>query len=188
MNKYIKLFSAVGIVFLSSACYFFITKYANDILIEQFNNLSHFYNIFSNISSLMGALIPIIVFLFLYETTQIMVNIIFEFHIEKAEIFFITGISFSPFLVFQYFLWYNLIVFTNSSVISNAEDFYDIKYIFGLSFYDLNFIGTICWVLLFSIMIVMVHKKMKSILKAIVSALTPSLMVIVSMRILSMVS
>lgn len=188
MDKYLKTLSAIIIVLLSSACYFFITKYSNEILLEQFNTLSHVFRIFSNISSIMGALIPIVVFMFIYGTTQIMVNIIFEHKINKVDIFFIAGISFSPFLIYQYFLWYNLIEYANSSVIKKAEDFYNIKYAFGLSFNDLNFIGTICWVILYLIMIVMLYRKMNSIIKTVTSVLTPSLMVFVALKIINLLS
>lgn len=177
MNKLYKISFACIIISLSALCSFFVTQYSNDLIIGHLYRTSEVYRIFSHLSSTFASLIPLILFLFLYGTTDLMINSFFEKYIERSDLFLITGVSFIPFLIYQYFLWYNIITYCNNAVIKTAEDFYSIKCSFNLSFSDIVSIGSMCWILLYSILILLLIKKSKSYIEPIASAIGPSLVV-----------
>lgn len=139
-----KIIFVCVVILLCAICSYCVTQYTNEIVLGHLYETSPIYSIFSRVSSSITALIPLIIFLFLYGTIDIMVNTFFEMQIKRTELFYIVGVSLTPFLLYQYFFWYNIIEYCHSNIINTAQDFYNIKYFFNLSFYDINFIGTIC--------------------------------------------
>jgi len=190
MYNYFKIIFSLLVLLLCALCSFFVTKHANQIAFNALtlDEIPRIYSIFSSISSTITALIPLIVFFFLYGTTEIMMNTIFEEKIDKMDLFFIVGVALVPFLIYQYFFWYNLSTYCNVNLIKTPDDYYTIKFMFNLSFSEINFIGKICWILLYLIIINLLYFRKKSLYKVLTSVISPSLLVFLIYNIILLVS
>lgn len=122
----------------------------------------------------MAAIIPLAIFLFLYFTTEIMINDVFEQGVGKFTLLKLIGISYLPMLIYQYFFWFNLIFYCNGDKIKSAEDFLSTKFVFGLQLSDFEFINLVCWGLVFLITILYLLYKDKNIWAILFSVLFPS--------------
>ncbi|WP_036893561.1 hypothetical protein, partial [Prevotella sp. S7-1-8] len=113
-----------SIIFILTILFmFFITE---NIAYLQFaslqaNELPFSYNIISGISSSLAALTPLVVFVFLYVTIETMMNIVFEEHIKALDLYSILGFSFLPMLLYEYFFWYNLIIYGKQTIEYSTE-------------------------------------------------------------------
>lgn len=122
----------------------------------------------------MAAIIPMAIFLFLYFTTEIMINDVFEQGVCKFTLFKLIGISYLPMLIYQYFFWFNLIFYCNGDKIKSVDDFLSTKFVFGLQLSDFEFINLVCWGLIFLITILYLLYKNKNIWAILFSVLFPS--------------
>jgi hypothetical protein len=186
MYNNLKITFSLLVLLLCALCSFFVTKYTNQIAFDALaiDDIPRIYSLFSSISSTITALIPLVVFFFFYCTTDIMMNTLFEENISKKNLFFIIGLALVPLLVYQYFLWYNLITYCNANVIKTINDYYNIKFIFNLSFSNINLIGKICWVLFYLSMIALLYFKKVKLYKILISVISPSLLVVIIYNIL----
>lgn len=180
MHTNFKIAFSLLVLILCALCSFYVTKYANQIAFNALalDEIPRIYSLFSSISSIITALIPLIVFFFLYGTTEIMMNTIFEEKIDRMDLFFIIGVALVPFLIYQYFFWYNISTYCNAALVKTPDDYYSIKFLFNLSFSDINFMGKSCWLLLYLIIIIQLYFKKKSLYKVLISVILPSLLVI----------
>ena len=133
----------------------------------------------------MAAIIPMAIFLFLYFTTEIMINDVFEQGVGKFTLLKLIGISYLPMLVYQYFFWLNLIFYCNEDKIKSAEDFLSTKSVFGLQLSDFEFINLVCWGLIFLITILYLLYKDKNVWAILFSVLFPSSIVVLVYYIIS---
>lgn len=177
MFKDIKSLYTFTIITLCVVCSFLVNKYATQLVFSSVYKDSSIYGLFSYASGIFASLVPLIIFLFLYSTTEITINLIFDGGIKKKDLLFIISISFMPFLIYQYFFWYNLITFCTYENIKTEMDLYNIKYSFGLSLSDLSFLGDMCWVLLYTISFILLYLKVKSLYKTFISVFFPSFLV-----------
>lgn len=122
----------------------------------------------------MAAIIPMAIFLFLYFTTEIMINDVFEQGVCKFTLFKLIGISYLPMLIYQYFFWFNLIFYCNGDKIKSVDDFLSTKFVFGLQLSDFEFINLVCWGLIFLITILYLLYKDKNVWAILFSVLFPS--------------
>lgn len=141
------------VIILTVLCMFFISEYVNNLQIQAMgvDAIPFSYRFLSNVSSTFAALTPMIVFLFLYCTIEIMMNFFFEEKINRKDLYYILGIAFIPMLLFEYFYWLNLIRYCNLSVIKNIDEFTNMKFMFNLKMHDMKFINMICWGILYLI-------------------------------------
>lgn len=122
----------------------------------------------------MAAIIPMAIFLFLYFTTEIMINDVFEQGVCKFTLFKLIGISYLPMLIYQYFFGFNLIFYCNGDKIKSVDDFLSTKFVFGLQLSDFEFINLVCWGLIFLITILYLLYKDKNVWAILFSVLFPS--------------
>ena len=178
---------AVCIVILSSLCSYGITEYTNTLQIGLLNlsETPFSYRLLFKISSSIGALIPLMVFLFLYFTTEILLNDFFEEHVEKAELIKIIGIAYMPMLIYQYFFWFNILSYCTTEKIKTVSDFLNMTYIFGLQMNDFEFINTVCWGVIYLIIIIYLFFHNVKILSSLVSVLLPSTIALITYYIIS---
>lgn len=122
--KVFTLFSIV-IVMLSSLCVFCITEYTNNLQMGILNisGLPNSYYVLFKISSTMAAVIPLIIFLFIFFSSEMMLNNFFCEKIRKPILFNIIGISYIPMLIYQYVFWYNIIAYCSTSNIKSIDSF-----------------------------------------------------------------
>ena len=125
------------------------------------------------------------VFLFLYFTTEILLNDFFEEHVEKAELIKIIGIAYMPMLIYQYFFWFNILSYCTTEKIKTVSDFLNMTYIFGLQMNDFEFINTVCWGVIYLIIIIYLFFHNVKILSSLVSVLLPSTIALITYYIIS---
>ncbi len=133
----------------------------------------------------MAAIIPLAIFLFLYFTTEIMINDVFEQRVGKFTLLKLIGISYLPMLIYQYFFWFNLIYYCNGDKIKSVDDFLSTKFMFGLQLNDFEFINLVCWGLIFLITILYLLYKDKNVWAILFSVLFPSSIVVLVYYIIS---
>lgn len=61
-----------------------------------------------------------------------MMNIVFEEHIKALDLYSILGLSFLPMLLYEYFFWYNLIIYGKQTIEYSTEGINNMKFLFGL--------------------------------------------------------
>lgn len=169
------------VVSLSSLCAFCITEYTNSLQISMLNvtSIPQSYRILFKISSTIAAIIPIVIFLFLFFSAEIMLNDFFGEKIRKQTLLNLIGISFIPMLLYQYLFWFNILSYCHATNIKEVHDFINMTFIYGLTFKDFEFINLLCWILIYLIPVIyfIIYKKINMV-STIISFLLPSSLVI----------
>ena len=167
---------SIIIVVLSALCAYGVTEFANNLQLNVLNitDVPQSYRVLFKVSSGMAAIIPMAIFLFLYFTTEIMINDVFEQGVCKFTLFKLIGISYLPMLIYQYFFGFNLIFYCNGDKIKSVDDFLSTKFVFGLQLSDFEFINLVCWGLIFLITILYLLYKDKNVWAILFSVLFPS--------------
>lgn len=132
------------------------------------------YRILFKVSSSIASVIPIVIFLFLYFSSEIMFNALFGEEIEKYVLLKILGISFIPMLIYQYFFWFNILIYCNTISIKEVSDFINMTFMYGLTLEDFGFINLICWGIVYLVPVVYFIYKEVNFVSTIVSFLLPS--------------
>jgi hypothetical protein len=174
---------ALVILLLLSLSSYCITEFSNAIQlrIAHIEKIPTAYGIAFALNNIVAALIPLGICLFIFSTSKIVICDIFERKLNTKQYFCTICFSFIPFLVYNYFLWYNLIKYVNGKYLSTAEDLLNMKYIWGLTLNDLSIINTGCWFYIYGHLIIYLLSKGISIHISLLSILLPPLLVYISL-------
>ena len=108
-----RLFLSLGIIVLTlcSLSAFSIMEYANNLQLAVIGNqdVPSFYNVIMGINKIYAIFVPIIICLFIYSTTYLMLSEVFEEEIRSKELFTIVCIAMIPVLMYDYFYWFKSI-------------------------------------------------------------------------------
>ena len=177
-----RLFLSLGIIVLTlcSLSAFSIMEYANNLQLAVIGNqdVPSFYNVIMGINKIYAIFVPIIICLFIYSTTYLMLSEVFEEEIRSKELFTIVCIAMIPVLMYDYFYWFNLIYYVHIDDMHSINDFFNVTYWNGLKLSDFHILNTVCWLLLFTIVIIFLIWKGHSIIKSLLSVLIPPSIVI----------
>lgn len=176
----IKIIISSLIILLTVLSSFGLTKYAQGIQLGFLNldSIPVSYKVYFGLSSTFATYTPVLVFVFLFSTIELMMHYVFDEQIDKMRLYIALVICFLPVLIYQYFFWYNLISYCNPKDIKNIDDFLNIKYMFDLTLKELGFISNVCWGLLYLGVIYYLHFSNKPILKVLISVILPTILVI----------
>ena len=123
-------------------------------------------------------LFPFILFTFFFLTIKISLSI-FENKINSNSLYKIICYSFIPLLLHIIFYTFNFIEYTKDLTLKSDNDFYKIKYAFGLTTFDFEKLSLLAWAFVFISMIYLLHKKEKiPFINSSISVLAPSLIVL----------
>ena len=121
---------SIIVVLLSSLCSYGITEYCNHLQIAllQLNDIPFSYRMLFKMSSGIAALVPLMIFMFLYFTSDMMLNTVFEEKVDRRSLLSIIGISYIPMLIYQYIFWYNLITYCAIGKLADAKDLLSVPF------------------------------------------------------------
>lgn len=175
-NKNIFLLLPIVVVSLSSLCAFYLTEYTNTLKIgmADITDIPLSFKILFKVSSTFSAIIPIILFLFLYLSSEIMLNDFFGENVKKETLLNILGVSFIPMLAHQYFFWYNILSYCNTANIKRIQDLANMKFMFDLTLESFEYINLLCWGLVYLIPILYFIYKDMNVFSTFISFLIPS--------------
>lgn len=122
----------------------------------------------------MTGMTPMVIFLYLYFPTEILINDFFDQKVSKIFLLKVIGFAYIPMLIEQYFLWYNLLTYWGNQNIIEGKDFLLTSFAFGFSIKDLEFINTVCWGIIYLVTIICLIIKDVNVIAVIVSVLLPS--------------
>jgi len=178
---------SIIVVLLSSLCSYGITEYCNHLQIAllQLNDIPFSYRMLFKMSSGIAALVPLMIFMFLYFTSDMMLNTVFEEKVDRRSLLSIIGISYIPMLIYQYIFWYNLITYCAIGKLADAKDLLSVPFMYDLKLKDFEFINLVCWGLIYLIVILYLIFKDKNVFKVIGSILFPSMIVALTYYIIS---
>ena len=178
---------SIVIVALSSLCVYFITEYSHNLQMGVLNisGLPQSYFVLFKISSTMAAMIPLILCLFIYSSTEMILNNLFCEKIEKTLLFNIIGISYIPMLIYQYVLWYNIVTYCSTSNIKSIDTFVNMKFMYGLTLKDFEYVNLICWGLIYLIPIIILIYKGSRIIPIFIAFILPSALSVLFYNIIS---
>ena len=79
---------SIIVVLLSSLCSYGITEYCNHLQIAllQLNDIPFSYRMLFKMSSGIAALVPLMIFMFLYFTSDMMLNTVFEEKVDRRSL------------------------------------------------------------------------------------------------------
>ena len=171
---------ATIIVMLTVVSSFGITEYANTLQVGVLNLdvIPWSYRVYFKLSSVFAMFLPIAMFLYLFITIKLMMNYVFDDFLPTKSLYTMIGIGFIPVLLYQYFFWFNLILYCNLETIKTPGDFMNMRFMFGLDLKTLGFISSLCWGILYLIITLWMYFAGKSILKTLCSVVAPTLFVI----------
>lgn len=175
-----KKFFPVFFVLLACASSFCITEFANSLQLQLsgVDDLAAGYKLMFKISSTFSAFIPILIVGFLFFTSDLCLNTIFDDGISHSSLFSVIGYAFIPMVIYLYVFWGNLIYFSARANIVNVNDFMSMTMMFGLTLDEFGHISTACWAIIYLAMILYLYFKNINLIHAIVSTLLPSLCVV----------
>ena len=184
----INIIYSVIVIFLSSLCAYGISEYCNSLQFGILNltDLPFSYKALFKMSSGITALIPLMISLFIYYTSDIMFNSFFEEHVSKKSLMSIIGISYTPMLIYQYVFWFNLLYYCKVGEIASLEDFINMKFMLDLSLRDFQFVNLVCWGIIYLIMILFYIFKDINVFKVLFSVLFPSFIVVIAYYFITM--
>ena len=181
------LFISIIVVILCSLSAYAISDFANNTqlgLLAGKEDLG-MYKILFQVSNITSLFIPIGICGFLCSTAKIMLTDFFDEKISLSLLFSIIGMAMIPLLLDDYFLWGNLIYYVSSEDVKSVKDFIDIEYFAGLKIADFQILNSICWGVAYLIIIIGLVVNKISYSKAFVSVILPTLILIVTYKILS---
>ena len=169
-KKIIDNIVSLFIIGLISALSLIITNQANDLEASMSSSLSFVFTL----NLLTSVLLPFILFVFFFLTIKISLSIL-ENNIDSALLYRIICYSFIPLLLYVSFYAFNFIKYTKDITLESIEDFYKIKYLFGLTIYDFQKLSFVIWLLVFICLIfLLVNKGKIPVFKSVISVLIPS--------------
>lgn len=176
-----KVLFSILVLLLLVLCSFFVNYYSSlfsfRILdIPELNNSAH---IFSWFSGGFSSVVPFCFFLFYCITINLMMRMFFEVEIKSSEIMFAVSIGLLPLLLYQYFFWYNLIMYSPNASIVSIENFFEkINFLFNMTFQKIQLIGDICYLLFFPITILILYNSCRrKLIDIIISVCVPSVII-----------
>lgn len=179
--NYIKVSFSILVLLLLVLCSFFVSYYSSISVfrildIPELNDSAH---VFSWFSGSFSSVIPLSFFLFYSITINLMMRSIFEINIKSSEIIFAVSIGLIPLLLYQYFFWYNLIMYSpDVSIVSGDSYFEKIDFLFNLTFKEVRAIGDICYLLFFPITILTLYQSCRhKFINIIIAVCVPSVIV-----------
>lgn len=181
--NYFKVLFSILVLLLLVLCSFFVSYYSSMFAfrILDIPRLNDSAQVFSWFSGGFSSVIPFSFFLFYSITINLMMRIFFEIEIKSIEIMFSVSIGLIPLLLYQYFFWYNLIMYSpNVSIVSvSLENFFEkINFLFNLTFQEIQAIGDICYLLFFPITILTLYNSCRrKLIDIIISVCAPSVIV-----------
>ncbi|ERK39114.1 hypothetical protein HMPREF9135_1156 [Segatella baroniae F0067] len=155
------------------------------IVLLNVTELPFSYQLLFKISSTIAALVPLIIFVFLYFTIEIMLNDFFGENIDKKKLIKIIGLSYLPMLIYQYYFWFNILFYCNTDKIKSASEFLSMTFMFDLQLSDFEFINTVCWGFIYLYIIIYLIYHDVNILAVLVSVLFPSVIAALSCYIIT---
>lgn len=181
------LFIAIIVVILCSLSAYNISDFANNMQLRLLTGKENLgiYKILFQVSNITSLFIPIGICGFLCSTTKIMLTDFFDEKISLSLLFSIIGIAMIPILLDDYFLWGNLIYYVSRANVKSVDDFMDIEYFAGLKITDFQMVNSICWGLSYMVVIISLIVNKISYRKAFISVILPTLILIVTYKILS---
>lgn len=181
------LFIAIIVVILCSLSAYNISDFANNMQLRLLTGKENLgiYKILFQVSNITSLFIPIGICGFLCSTTKIMLTDFFDEKISLSLLFSIIGIAMIPILLDDYFLWGNLIYYVSRANVKSVDDFMDIEYFAGLKITDFQMVNSICWGLSYMVVIISLIVNKISYRKAFISVILPTLILIVTYKIIS---
>jgi len=172
MKFLISLFTII----LASLSVYFMTEYANNLQIHiyGFDEVPISYKMLFGISSIIGAIAPIVITMFLVFTIKIMLVDVFEKEISVKEVLQIVGISYIPMLLYYFFFWYSLISYCHVGNIRTESDFLNMKLMFDMQLTDYTIINYACWVLLYLLIVCGLIRNKVALKPSLAAALFPT--------------
>lgn len=179
--NYFKVSFSILVLLLLILCSFFVSYYSSmsAFRILDIPKLNDSAYIFSWFSGFFSSVIPLSFFIFYSITINLMMRSLFEIEIKSSEIFFAVSIGLMPLLLYQYFFWYNLIMYSPNVSIVSVESFFErIDFLFNLTFQEVRAIGDICYLLFFPITIITLFNSCRcKLIDIIISVCLPSVIV-----------
>lgn len=178
---YIKVSFSVLVLLLLVLCSFFVSYYSSISIfrmldIPELNDSAH---VFSWFSGGFSSVIPLSFFLFYGITINLMMRSLFEMDIKSGEVFFAVSVGLIPLLLYQYFFWFNLLMYTPDVSIISVENYFEkINFLFNLTFQEVQAIGDICYLLFFPITIITLYQSCRrKLINIIIAVCVPSVIV-----------
>lgn len=159
--EYIKNLFSIIVLLLLILCSFFVSydssmSVFNMLDIPEIKGNAH---VISWFSGSFASVIPLVLFIFNSITIRFMMKYFFDTHIYISDIFFSVSIGYIAILLYQYFLWYNLIMYSPTILTGNIEDYFEeIDFLFNLTYKEVLAIGDMCFLLYFPITILTLYK------------------------------
>lgn len=176
--NYIKTLFAILVLVLLVLCSFFVSYYSSisvfKILdIPELNDSAH---VFSWFSGSFSSVIPLSFFLFYSITISLMLRLLFEIDITYSGIMFAVSIGLIPLLLYQYFFWYNLIMYSPDTSTTSVDNYFEkINFLFNLTFKEVQVIGDVCYLLFFPITILTLYESCRhNLINIIIAVCVPS--------------
>ncbi len=172
-NKYLVFF----ILILMSVIFFSVSYFGSKIqeyYSGEFNSFQEFYFTVSNFTS---ALIPIMLFSFIYTTSFIMF-ILFDIDTNIKKFSLIIAKSFIPILIFSS-IYLILLINITTNIVVLKNDIKDQILAFNLTFEDFKHFGIFFWIVFYINLVIQTKIKFKiNIAKSFFICTTPSLIVL----------
>lgn len=169
------LYYAISIVILVSLQYLLMSSTFNDIANSLVGD-NPFMSIFGTLNNMILFIFPILTFIFLVISTNIMLDFFEVRNVSSTEVMSLIGLSMVPLLFGMIF--YNMsIVFFMKENPQEIGDVANLHFLFNLQIKDFGFINKLCWILTYYLIFSFLYFKHKvSIRKSLLSTLTPTLL------------
>lgn len=182
MEKESEFAVAFLVIVLCSLSAYFISDFAGNTQLRILSGKECLgaYKILFQVNKVTSLFVPIVICAFISTTTHILLSDFFEEKIKFAHIFSIVGIAMIPILLDNYFFWINLISYAANSSIRTINDFMNIRYYGNLTITNFETINTICWILVYMIIITRLYALKIKFYKAAVATILPTLVLIIT--------
>lgn len=169
-------------VFVGMSLLLLVLSMQSNAIQQQISALINFIFTLNNITSV---ILPFLLFVFFFLTIKISLSI-FNLSIENRVLYEVIGYSFIPMLFYDFLFAINFVIFTNHISVTTQEEFFKIKYMFGLTILDFQRISLIVWLITLIVMIILLKKKTGfSYIISSISVLLPIVLVFLFKLILS---
>lgn len=176
---YIKVLFSTLVLLLLVLCSFFVSYYSSMSVFDMLDipEIKESAYVISWFSGSFASVIPLAFFFFYGITFRLMMKSVFDINISFVENFFAVSTGFIPLLLYQYFFWYNLIMYSPATFTGLVENYFkEIKFLFDFTYKEMLAIGDMCFMLFFPVTILTLYQSCKqNLFKIIVAVCVPSL-------------
>lgn len=177
-------FYTIFTIAILSIIFYEISVYAGILQENITGKFNSFQSFIFQINNLTSAIFPLLIYTFIYITTQIFF-IFFNIDKEKASLSKIISVALLPVIVFSLVYLVVLIHFVKNIDGPMPQEFKNLKLISSFTFNDFKNIGYLFWGLFYLILIVEIKSKFElSILKSLIINLTPTSIVSILIQII----